>query len=82
MEWKQVKMEVEYDTKMNNNQASDLLQKKHNFSIANTEVKQIIMDEKKILHTGFHDNGTISFTLTNGKIHSFIILKNNLTFIC
>jgi hypothetical protein len=53
MEWKQVKMEVEYDTKMNNNQASDLLQKKHNFSIANTEVKQIIMVKRKFYIQAF-----------------------------
>jgi hypothetical protein len=24
-------------------------------------------------HTGFHDNGTISFALTNGKKYKFII---------
>ncbi|TVX77628.1 hypothetical protein FQP34_20975 [Peribacillus simplex] len=75
MEKKQADLEIEYDEKVNNSQVFDLLQKKHNFSINNTDIKDIVINQKGTLHTGFHDNGTISFTLTNGKILKFIIPK-------
>ncbi|KKI92769.1 hypothetical protein WQ54_07780 [Bacillus sp. SA1-12] len=78
VEQKQADLEIEYDEKVNSGQVSDLLQKKHNFSINITDIKEIVINQKGTLHTGFHDNGTISFILTNGKILKFIIPKTTL----
>jgi hypothetical protein len=52
--------------------------KKHNFSINSNDIKDIVINQRGTLHTGFHDNGTISFILTNGKILKFIIPKTTL----
>ncbi len=74
-ERKQAALEAEYDLLINNNQTSDLLKSKHNFSISGQVIHEVIIDSKPTLHTAFHDNGTISFMLTNGKKHKFIIPK-------
>ena len=78
MEQKQADLEMAYDEQVSCGQISDLLKKKHNFSINNTDIKEIIINQNGTLHTGFHDNGTISFILTNGKILKFIIPKTTL----
>jgi hypothetical protein len=72
-EKKQAALEAEYDKKVNNNQMDALLQKKHNFSINSTEIKDIAINKEATFHTGYEDNGTILFTLTNGTTHKFII---------
>lgn len=78
MEQKQSDLESKYDEMLNDNQVADLLQKKHNFSINTTDIKHIVINDMGTFHTGFHDNGTISFTLTNGKVLKFIIPKTTL----
>jgi hypothetical protein len=72
-EKKQTALEAEYDNKVNNNEVSELLQKEYNFSINSTEIKNIVINTAATFHTGFRDNGTILFTLTNGETHKFII---------
>jgi hypothetical protein len=78
MEQKQADLEIGYDEKVSSGQVTDLLQIKHNFSINNSDIKDIVINQKGTLHTGFHDNGTISFILTNGIIFKFIIPKTTL----
>ncbi|MFC0273647.1 hypothetical protein ACFFIX_19840 [Metabacillus herbersteinensis] len=53
VEQKQADLEIEYDEKISSGQVSGLLQKKHNFSINNTGIKDIVINQKGILHTGF-----------------------------
>jgi hypothetical protein len=72
-EKKQAALEVEYDNQVNNNQVTELLRKEHNFSIHSTEIKNIVINTAGTFHTGFQDNGTILFTLTNGETYKFII---------
>jgi hypothetical protein len=45
MEQKQADLEMAYDEQVSCGQVSDLLQKKHNFSINNTDIKEIIINQ-------------------------------------
>ncbi|WP_163100072.1 hypothetical protein [Peribacillus alkalitolerans] len=78
MEKKQTKIENDYDQMIKNNEVSQLLNKRPNFSLENSEISEIILSKKRTFHTGFNDNGTIIFSLMNGKTIMFIIPRNTL----
>lgn len=67
MEKKQRLLETDVDEKISGMDVNELLQRKHNFSLSISTIEDIIIKKQGTFHTGFHDNGTISFTLKNVK---------------
>ncbi len=78
VEKKQSQMEKSYDESIQQNQESELLKVKHNFSISHRDIQEIIVDKKGTFHTGFHDNGTMAIKLKDDKDLKFIIPKMTL----
>jgi len=78
MEKKQGILETDIDEKISSGDVDELIQRKHNFSLTTNTIEEILIKKQGTFHTGFHDNGTISFTLKNGEKIKFIIPKATL----
>ncbi|MGH1163426.1 hypothetical protein ACQVTW_31140 [Bacillus mycoides] len=78
IEKKQLNLETEIDVKIHTGDVHELLQIKNNFSITTNIIEEILLNKQGTFHTGFNDNGTISFMLQNGQKLKFIISKETL----
>jgi hypothetical protein len=73
IEKKQLNLETEIDAKIHTGDVHELLQLKNNFSIKTNTIEEVLLNKQGTFHTGFNDNGRISFMLQNGKKIKFII---------
>ncbi|PER51643.1 hypothetical protein COL26_20960 [Bacillus thuringiensis] len=75
---KQLNLETEIDTKIHTGDVHELLQLKNNFSIKTNTIEEVVLNKRGTFHTGFNDNGKISFILQNGQKVKFIIPEETL----
>ncbi|MCR6781263.1 hypothetical protein P4391_24015 [Bacillus thuringiensis] len=54
------------------------MQLKNNFSIKTNTIEEVVLNKRGTFHTGFNDNGKISFILQNGQKVKFIIPEETL----
>ena len=68
---KQLNLETEIDAKIHTGDVHELLQLKNNFSIEINIIEEVLLNKRGTFHTGFNDNGTISFMLkmVKNKVH-------------
>ena len=78
IEKKQLNLETEIDAKIHTGDVHELLQLKNNFSIEINIIEEVLLNKRGTFHTGFNDNGTISFMLKNGQKIKFIIPEETL----
>ena len=71
IEKKQLNLETEIDAKIHTGDVHELLQLKNNFSIEINIIEEVLLNKRGTFHTGFNDNGTISFMLkwSKNKVH-------------
>ena len=72
---KQLNLETEIDAKIHTGDVHELLQLKNNFSIEINIIEEVLLNKRGTFHTGFNDNGTISFMWSKIK---FIIPEETL----
>ncbi|WP_108669134.1 hypothetical protein [Peribacillus acanthi] len=78
LEKKQENLELKIDQKVSQNEVAELLQERHNFSLNIGDIKEITINKAGTFHTGFNDNGTITFELLQEEKLKFIIPKTTL----